>query len=68
MSSVTFYNSGCHLTYPPICPTHPPDFKPVHPDNLPEPTDNLPEPTCSFRIWTKPYKAIPNHTEFDISN
>ena len=42
---------------------------PTYPDNLPEPTDNLPgptdslhEPTCSFRILTKPYQAIPNHT------
>ena len=64
-----------HLIYPPICPTHPPDFKLIHPDNLPEPTHNLPEPTynlpeptCSFRVSTKPYKAIPNLTEFDKSD
>ena len=30
---------------------------------LPEPKDDLHEPTCSFRILTKPYKAIPNHTK-----
>ena len=64
-SPVTYFPP---LTYPPICPTHPPDFKPIHPDYLPEPTHNLPEPTCSFRISTKPYKAIPNHTEFEKSD
>ena len=55
-----------HLANLPTWPTHPPshqtDFKHTHPDNLLGPTHNLPEPTRSFRILTKPYKAIPSLT------
>ena len=50
-----------HLTYLPICPTHQPDLL-TRPYNLPNQIDNHPEPACSFRILTKTYQAIPNHT------